>query len=392
MNTGKTYNLPVTGIEDRIANLINSLKVGVLLQGSETEVLYNNQAALEMLGLTEDELYERSPLPPSWNVIRESGQAFPHHEHPVQVAFRTKNPVENVIMGVYRPVSKDRIWLMVNANPVIGEGGEVKEVICSFSDITEHKDSEKKLHWLYRDLEMRAIELAASNADMERFVHVATHDLQEPLRLITGFLQLLEKKFENHLDGQAKEYIKYAVEGSARMKKLIMDLLEYSKFSNSREGFVETDMNDVLKKVAADFAPQLEALDAELLVDDLPVIFSDAALIVQLFENLIGNALKYRADRPLIIRVKCKEMPEKYIFSVSDNGIGIEPGYSEKIFNLFQRLHTNETYEGTGVGLAICRKIIRLHQGTIGVSAEPGSGSSFWFTIPKLKTPINEEL
>lgn len=392
MNAGKTYSFSVSFGEDRITRLINSLKVGLLLQGPDTEILFSNNAALEMLGLTEDELYGRTSLHPAWNVIHEDGSSFPGAEHPVPRAIRTKQQVENVVMGVYRPQTNDRIWLLVNANPFIGEDGEVKEVVCSFSDITGRKIAEEKLSWLYKDLEARAFELATSNTDLEKFVYVATHDLQEPLRQITSFVQLLEKKFEKSLDEKSREYFKYVVDGSARMKKLILDLLEYAKFSSNREYFTATDMNEVVKKAIELFSSQLKEAGARIEYGELPTLFCDKVLITQLIENLLCNALKYRSDKPLIIRIDCLETTDSFKFSVADNGIGIGRGYTEKVFNLFQRLHNNESYGGTGVGLAICQKIVRLHQGSIGVDSEPGKGSKFWFTIPKLKKTVNEKL
>lgn len=371
---------------------MNSLKVGVVLQGPDAEVLFCNEAALEMLGLSRDELYGRTSLPPSWEVKKEDGKPFPRQEHPGPKAARTKKPVENIVMGIYRPVTGDHIWLLVNAIPVLDKNGELREVICSFSDITERKISEEKLRSLYNDLEARAFELATSNADLEKFVYVATHDLQEPLRRITGFVQLLGKKFGKQLDEQSGEYIRHAVDGSARMKKLILDLLEYARFSSSREHFTATNMNEVAGKVKAALSEQMAEAGAELLFDPLPVIFSDTRLITQLIENLVGNALKYRSAEPLLVRITCTEETGQFRFSVADNGIGIAAGYAEKVFDLFQRLHNNESYEGTGVGLAICQKIVRIHQGMIGVESLPGKGSNFWFTIPKPKTRDHEEL
>ncbi|MCY7310971.1 MAG: PAS domain S-box protein, partial [Chitinophagaceae bacterium] len=336
---------------ERISTLINSLKVGVLLQGPQTEILFSNKAALSMLGLTEDELSGRSSFHPDWNVIHEDGSSFPAETHPVSIAIHTRKPVANINMGVYRPVTKDRVWLLVNAEPLLDDKGRVKEVICSFSDITERKAVEEKLNWLYQSLEIRAFELATSNADLERFLYVATHDLQEPLRMVNSFTQLLKKKYSKQLDEQANEYIDYAVEGATRMKKLILDLLEYSKFSTNNEELVPTDMNIVLQDVSRKFFTELKESGAELIIPVLPVITAIKSLMVQLFENLVGNALKYHSDSKPVIRIECKVEEENYLFSVSDNGIGIDSKYADKIFILFRRLHGNsETYEGTGVG------------------------------------------
>jgi PAS domain S-box-containing protein len=372
------------GSEERIKKLINSLHVGVLFQGSQTEILFSNEAALNMLGLTEDELYGRSSFHPEWNVVHEDGSPFPGSTHPVSTVIKTKKSVSNVIMGVYRPVTKDRVWLLVNAEPFLDNKGEVKEVICSFSDITEQKAVEAKLTWLYQSLEIRALELATSNADLERFITVATHDLQEPLRMVSSFTQLLKMKYEKQLDEQANEYINYAVEGAIRMKKLILDLLQYSKFSSNKEGFTPTDMNKVLKNASEQFSKDLKDTGAKLFVTKLPIIIAKTSLMTQLFENLIGNALKYHNGHKPVIKIECKEEENNFLFSISDNGIGINPKYWEKIFLLFQRLHSdNGSNEGTGVGLAICKKIVELHSGTIWVKSEEGKGSTFYFTIAR---------
>ena len=379
--------------EERIRKLINCLHVGVLLQGPKAEILFSNKAALDMLGLTEDELYGRSSFHPEWNVVYEDGTPFPGSAHPVPQAIETKKPVSNVIMGVYRPVTKDRVWLLVNADPFLDDKGKVKEVVCSFSDITPQKAVEAKLTWLYQSLEIRALELATSNAELERFITIATHDLQEPLRLVSSFTQLLKMKYEKQLDEQAGEYINYAVEGATRMKKLILDLLEYSKFSSTKEGFAPTDMNKVLKDASEQFSDDLQETKGELIVSSLPVITAKTSLMTQLFKNLIGNALKYRNGNKPVIKIGCKEEETNFLFSVNDNGIGIDPKYYEKIFLLFQRLHNiNGSDDGTGVGLAICKKIVELHRGSIWVESVEGKGSTFYFTIAKDQMQVYEKV
>lgn len=393
MQTDIVNNFSFSWNEEKTNKLINSLRVGILLQGSQTEILFSNRAALKMLGLTEDELSGRSSFHPEWNVIHEDGSPFPGPTHPVPTAIATKKSVANVIMGVYRPVTKDRVWLLVNAEPLLDDNGEVKEVICSFSDITERKAVEEKLTWLYQSLESRAFELATSNTDLEHFVYVATHDLQEPLRIVSSFTQLLKKKYGKQLDEQAAEYINYAVDGANRMKKLILDLLEYSKFSSNREKFKLTDMNAVLRYVSEKSSIEIADSGAELIIQDLPAIYANTSMINQLLENLIGNALKYRNARKPVLKIGCKEQEDHFLFHVSDNGIGIDLKYADKIFILFRRLHNdNDTYEGTGVGLAICKKIVELHRGKIWVESEQGEGSTFYFTIPKVQNQTYEKL
>lgn len=369
--------------EGRVRKLINSLHVGILVFSSQEEVLFSNKFAHDMLGLSEKQLRMKGPYHPDWSVVYEDGSPFSCEMSPVLVALKTQKPVTNLIVGINRPLTGDRAWLLVNAEPILTDSGEVSEIVCSFSDITQRKAVEDKLTSLYQSLESRAFDLACSNADLERFVYVATHDLQEPLRLITSFLQLLKKKYDSQLDEQASEYINYAVDGSRRIKKLILDLLEYSKFSIDRDGFKVLDAGKVIEDVKHSLCSLLKQHHAIIDVKPLPVIYADPSLLHQLFKNLLTNSIKYRGESTPKISIDCIAQGDNYLFSVSDNGIGIDPGYSEKIFDLFQRLHKNEAFEGTGVGLAICEKIIRLHRGSIWVESMPGKGSTFYFTIPQ---------
>lgn len=369
--------------EGKVRKLINSLHVGILVFNSQEEVLFSNKFAHDMLGLSEKQLRMKGPYHPDWSVVYEDGSPFSCEMSPVLVALKTQKPVTNLIVGINRPLTGDRAWLLVNAEPILTDSGEVSEIVCSFSDITQRKAIEDKLTSLYQSLESRAFDLACSNADLERFVYVATHDLQEPLRLITSFLQLLKKKYDSQLDEQASEYINYAVDGSRRIKKLILDLLEYSKFSIDRDGFKLLDPGKVIEDVKHSLCSLLKQHHAIIDVKPLPVIYADPSLLHQLFKNLLTNSVKYRGESTPQISIDCITQGDDYLFSVSDNGIGIDPGYSEKIFDLFQRLHKNEAFEGTGVGLAICEKIIRLHRGSIWVESMPGKGSTFYFTIPQ---------
>lgn len=369
--------------EGKVRKLINSLHVGILVFNSQEEVLFSNKFAHDMLGLSEKQLRMKGPYHPEWSVVYEDGSPFSCEMSPVLVALKTQKPVTNLIVGINRPLTGDRAWLLVNAEPILTDSGEVSEIVCSFSDITQRKAIEDKLTSLYQSLESRAFDLACSNADLERFVYVATHDLQEPLRLITSFLQLLKKKYDSQLDEQASEYINYAVDGSRRIKKLILDLLEYSKFSIDRDGFKLLDPGKVIEDVKHSLCSLLKQHHAIIDVKPLPVIYADPSLLHQLFKNLLTNSVKYRGESTPQISIDCITQGDDYLFSVSDNGIGIDPGYSEKIFDLFQRLHKNEAFEGTGVGLAICEKIIRLHRGSIWVESMPDKGSTFYFTIPQ---------
>jgi signal transduction histidine kinase len=227
-----------------------------------------------------------------------------------------------------------------------------------------------------------AEELRRSNTDLEQFAYVASHDLQEPLRMVTGYSQLLAKRYGDRLDQKAKEYIGFAVDGAKRMQGLIEDLLTYSRAGSRGEAFAWTECEAVLDRALAGLQVVIEECGARVTHDPLPTVMGDEFQLGQLFQNLLGNALKYRDSKPPQVHVSCKQETEQWTFAVQDNGIGIEPQYRERIFQIFQRLHTREEYEGSGIGLAICKKIVERHGGKIWVESELGKGATFYFTIP----------
>lgn len=232
-------------------------------------------------------------------------------------------------------------------------------------------------------LEKRAAGLAETNAELERFAYIASHDLQEPLRMVSGFLQLLKKRYDSQLDDSAQQYIRFAVDGAERMKKLINDLLEYSRLGSTKEDVALVDLNIVIYDVIALFNDRLTQTNAHVDCGYLPVVKGKKVQLMQLFQNLFSNAIKYRSEEPLQITVSCEEKDDCWEITVADNGIGIDPKFYEKIFVIFQRLHSNTEYSGTGIGLAVCKKIAERHGGKMWVESEPGKGSRFSFSIAK---------
>lgn len=257
-------------------------------------------------------------------------------------------------------------------------------IVGSIQDIHVRKMNEAALLQLNKDLERKAKELAASNTELEQFAYVASHDLQEPLRMVTSFLTRIEKKYEPLLDEKGKQYIHYAVDGSMRMRQIILDLLNYSRIGRNSQMKQRIDLNEVVKEIGALYAASIEEKEAVLTCEDLPVILWYHSPLLQLFQNLIDNALKYA--RPGVasqISIKANDEGEHWQLTIADNGIGIEPAYFDRIFNMFQRLHQHATYEGTGMGLAIAKKIVEKWDGTIWVESVYGAGTSFHFTLPK---------
>jgi signal transduction histidine kinase len=230
-------------------------------------------------------------------------------------------------------------------------------------------------------LQRQTLELARSNSELEQFAYVASHDLQEPLRMVASYTQLLARRYRGKLDNDADEFIDYAVTGVNRMQGLIQDLLEYSKVGN-RDRFEPVDCEAVLQHVVETLKPHMEASGARLTSEGLPKISGDARQIAQLFQHLIGNAIKFRNHVPPKIHVSALQKDGEWIISVRDNGIGFDPQFTDRIFVIFQRLHSKERYAGTGIGLAICKKIVERHNGRIWAESKPGEGATFSFTIP----------
>jgi len=233
-------------------------------------------------------------------------------------------------------------------------------------------------------LEARTEDLQRSNSELEQFAYVASHDLQEPLRKVASFCQLLQRRYAGRLDAKADEYIEHAVDGAKRMQALINDLLTFSRVGRAAQRREPVSCAVLLAQAWANLAADVRRTHATIEVGELPVVLGEASLLTAVFQNLISNALKFCADEPPRVTVSVRTDGEFWLFSFSDNGIGIEPEYAERIFVIFQRLHDKATYPGTGIGLAMVRKIIEYHGGRIWLDTTITAGARFWFTLPAL--------
>ncbi len=250
-------------------------------------------------------------------------------------------------------------------------------------ELRRHRDSlEELVKERTSDLESANQELARSNENLEQFAYVASHDLQEPLRVMSSYSQLLEKRYHEKLDQDAKDFIDFIVDAASRMQRLITDLLAYSRVGRKGVVATEVDLNEVMKKVLFSLSSAVESSGGRVTHDELPVLTVHETSALQVFQNLIANALKFRGEKPSEIRVGARKDGGEWVFSVADNGLGIEPQYHERIFQIFQRLHSREEYSGTGIGLSICKKIVSSWGGRIWVESELGKGSTFYFTMP----------
>jgi len=270
-----------------------------------------------------------------------------------------------------------------------------KARIITIHDITERK-AEEALKEAMADLER-------SNKDLEQFAYVASHDLQEPLRMVASYVQLLAERYQDKLDADANEFIGYAVDGANRMQEMINDLLSYSRIETRGKPFETVDCTAILSQALTNLEMAIEESSAVITHDPLPTVMGDELQLIQLFQNLIGNAVKFRGKETPHIHISCKsieewevqngelkseirnpksKIEEGWIFSVRDNGIGIDPQHKERVFNVFQRLHGRD-YSGTGIGLSICKRVVERYGGKIWVESEPEKGSTFYFAIPK---------
>jgi signal transduction histidine kinase len=253
------------------------------------------------------------------------------------------------------------------------------------AEIEERRQAEQRIRELHDQLARRVADLAAANAELEQIAYVASHDLQEPLRTISGATQLLASEYQDQLDAGARDYIAVAVEGAKRMQTLINELLDYARLGRRRRPFEFVDCERIYEAAVDNLKVSAQENDAVLTREPLPAVMGDRVQLVRLFQNLLSNAIKFRGQECPRVHMQARPIGAEWEFSVRDNGIGIDPKYFDRLFVIFQRLHHREEYPGTGIGLAVCKKIVELHGGRIGVKSEPGKGSTFHFTIPVVK-------
>jgi len=249
-----------------------------------------------------------------------------------------------------------------------------RATLGSLIDITERKQMEERLQQI-------TAEMQRSNTELEQFAYVISHDLQEPLRMISSYTQLLAKRYGKKLDDDADEFIGYAVDGAKRMQTLLHGLLEYSRVGTRGKPFSAVNCEHVVKQAMTNLKIAIEECNASVNYDTLPTVMGDEGQLVRLFQNLIGNAIKFRREEAPQVHISAQRRNNIITFTVKDNGLGIDPQHSQSIFEIFRRLHTTEEYPGTGMGLAICKKIVERHGGHISVQSQPGQGSTFYFSI-----------
>ncbi|MDB5277375.1 MAG: sensor signal transduction histidine kinase [Ferruginibacter sp.] len=366
-------------LESVIINASDAVMIIEAARGDEAEmpIVYINDALTRMTGYTAGELTGKTPK------MFHGPQSCRNEMKRLESAIRAEQHC--TITTVNYKKNGEAFWIHMSVSPVSNEKGCVTHWIAIARDVTEDKLSAMRLNTLNENLAKHAKELSISNAELEQFAFVASHDLQEPLRMVTSFLMLLEKKYKDVLNDDGKKYISFAVDGAKRMREIILDLLEFSRVGKVEDNMETLDMNKLIGETKLLFRKDIEDKKGVINVGSLPTVYGAQVPLRQVFQNLIGNALKYsKADLPARIDITCTELPAHWQFSVADNGIGIDNAYLDKIFILFQRLHKTTEYAGTGIGLAITKKIIENLGGTIWVNSREQEGSTFNFTLPKI--------
>jgi PAS domain S-box-containing protein len=365
---------------DLFSKIADTSPAGIIHFNRQGSIVFANRMAQRTLGLKGKNISEWTYNDSRWDIRRIDGTRIPDDDLPFRKVMDFGETVQDYLMSVVWSDGK-RIFISVNASPLLNDKNEADGVITAVEDITESLCTENKLRTLNQRLMEHARNLSESNTDLEQFAYIASHDLREPLRMISGFTKLLEKRYKSKLDPVADEYINYITDGVERMERLISDLLSLSRISTKKQELKSVDCNAILKQVVVNLQAMLNEKKARIIYKDLPVITADPIQINQLFQNLISNAVKFNEKQPLV-RISAENSGEYWKFSVEDNGIGIEPRNFKRIFQIFQRLHTRSEYAGSGMGLSICKKIIERHNGEIRLRSEPGKGSTFIFTIP----------
>jgi PAS domain S-box-containing protein len=355
--------------EERFRLAIESAPNAIVMVDREGRIVLINSRAENDFGYTRDELMGK-------NIDALVPERFRGDHASYRAGFYEKPLLRS--MGVGRELyglRKDHTEFPVEIGLAPIEMTQGVWVMATIVDITQRKYAETELQDTLQ-------EVKRSNTELEQFAYVASHDLQEPLRTITGMVQLLQKRYQDNLDARADEYIGFTVEAAARMQALINDLLEFSRVDRYGKPFEDVDMQDAVEAAIKSLAQTIQESSAIITYEGLPTVKADSSQMMRLFQNLIGNAIKFRSEQEPNIHISAVNTEGTWHFSVRDNGIGIEPQYFERIFVIFQRLHTRAEYPGTGIGLSLCKKIIERHGGQIRVESESGAGTTFHFTIP----------
>jgi len=378
--------------EERFRSLIFKIQAAVMVYDSNKKIVMSNTIAQDLLGIRQVKSSYAADNSGLLQFYRDDGTLMTPEEYPINQVMKSRKPLRDVILGVNNPFKKTTVWILVNADPVFDDSGNILQTILSFVDITERKKHEEQLRELNE-------ELIRSNKELEEFTYVVSHDLKEPLRKMASFSEFLFEDYSYLLDEQGVSYLNRIQDAAERMRGLIDNLLEISRIGTRKKELVVVKTDHLAEEVLhllqfSEIKYHHKGLrnfvdnnDNIVMLSRLPAVLADPTQLHQVFQNIISNGLKFhRSDVAAELKITAKKRGDWITFAIQDNGIGIEHQYLEKIFIIFQRLHTKEMYPGTGVGLALCKKIIERHNGRIWAESKYGSGSTFYFTLREGKS------
>lgn len=364
--------------EKRISALFEAATEGIIISDINGKIVMINEKTEELFGYSREELIEKGI-----EVLVPDRYASQHKDFRQQYYSDPKPRPMGQGCDLYG-LKKNGDEFPVEISLNYFETDEGKFFISYVIDITQRKKAENQLLKAHKELKQKAIELKQSNEELEQFAYVASHDLQEPLRMVASYTQLLARRYKDQLDKDANDFIDYAVDGAERMQQLLNDLLQFSRVGTRAKPFEPVDIEEIVDQALQNLERFIEENEAEIIIDsDLPRLSADETQLIQLFQNLVHNAIKFRGDARPQVRISAEEQENLWQFSVTDNGVGIPEQYQERIFVIFQRLHNRNRYKGSGIGLAICKKIVERHDGNIWTKSTPGLGTTFYFTIAK---------
>ncbi|QSW99749.1 PAS domain S-box protein [Haloterrigena alkaliphila] len=358
----------------QLETLFDVLPVGAVVSDADGSMIRANDTAKEIWGgdvFNADGFEDYEKYSAVW---ADSGEGVEPEDWTMYQVLQGEEVMEP---NVYEITTFDdgRRIIMEHGMPVRNERGDVSRAVVTLTDITERRKSQRKLEATVEKLE-------ESNERLEQFAYAASHDLQEPLRMVTSYLQLLESRYADAFDEDGREFLEFAVDGAERMREMIDGLLAYSRVETRGDPIEPIELEDVFSDVVDNLQIQIEETDAEITTERLPRVKGDDTQMRQVFQNLLSNAITYSGDEPPRVHVGARRRGQKWVISVEDEGIGIDPDDQDRIFTVFDRLHSQEEHSGTGIGLALCERIVERHEGEIWVESEPGEGSTFSFTLP----------